>query len=329
MEFILTINPESDEPIIVLDDQIGYDFITGEGISGSQFGRELLTLDSLGKKKVKVYINSIGGSVMDGMTIFNSIISSKCSVDTYCVGVAASIAGVIFLAGKKRYVADYGLIMTHNPYSETGDEGEFLLRIRESLITMISARTGTSHDVISKWMDRETWMDCNEAIDCGFATDIVKSGEYNKLRVQPKETDIKSRYEECKLIMNKVFDIKNNNNNMELKEIKNEAELEMEDALVIDRPSNEVIDPKINNESDNDGDEMNKKGDLESLKAMYNELMAKYEDCNNSLITLQNEMEDSKKDRKKLEAEDMINSFIKMGKIKNETAIIDKCTKVA
>ena len=133
MEYKLTVNPDSNEPIILINDVIGCDETMGGGILGSDFEREILSLDDKGKKRIRVYINSVGGSVIDGMSIYNAIIHTKTPVDTYCVGIAASIAGVIFTAGKNRYIADYGLLMIHNPYRETGEIDEFLNRTEISL----------------------------------------------------------------------------------------------------------------------------------------------------------------------------------------------------
>ena len=63
---------------------------------------QLLYLDhSDSKKDISLYINSPGGVVMDGYNIYNAILRSKTPVDTYNVGIAASIAGVIFMAGRK------------------------------------------------------------------------------------------------------------------------------------------------------------------------------------------------------------------------------------
>ncbi len=103
MKFLYTVDPSADEPIILVNKWIGKDEIDGEGIMGDQFQAELLALDSMGKKRIQVWINSPGGIVTDGYSMYNAVIKSNTKVDTYCVGIAASIAGVLFQAGRKRY----------------------------------------------------------------------------------------------------------------------------------------------------------------------------------------------------------------------------------
>ena len=114
--FQYVVNPDSDEPIMLIDKHIGFDEKDGQGIDGAIFCRELIELDSLNKKSIKVWINSEGGIVMDGYNIYNAILKTKTKVDTVCVGIAASISAVIFQAGRNRIMNEYALLMYHNPY---------------------------------------------------------------------------------------------------------------------------------------------------------------------------------------------------------------------
>ncbi len=65
---------------------------------------------------IKVLINSPGGSVMGGLSIFTALVASEKKVITQIDGIAASIAAVIFMAGQERYMMEYGLFMIHNPF---------------------------------------------------------------------------------------------------------------------------------------------------------------------------------------------------------------------
>ena len=113
---------------------------------------------------------------MDGYKIFNAILKSKTKVDTYNVGIAASIAAVIFQAGRKRVMADYSLLMYHNPYG--GDDTE-LKKMRESLAIMIAERTSNSKEAVLKMMDKTTWIGAAEALSIGFCDEIEYSSEAN------------------------------------------------------------------------------------------------------------------------------------------------------
>lgn len=142
------------------------------GIMGDQFARELLSLDGMGKQRIKVWINSIGGSVYDAMAICNAIAKCKTPVDTYNVGIAASAAGLIAQYGRKRYMNDYALLMIHSPFSEDGEEDEALSKFKESCITMLMNKCKKEREEVTKMMDGETWLDANECMEAGFCDEV-------------------------------------------------------------------------------------------------------------------------------------------------------------
>jgi len=170
MNFKYTIDPSVDEPIMLIDKHIGMDAEDGMGIDGSEFSRELLHLDSIGKKQIQIRINSVGGSVMDGMTIYNAILKTKAKVDTYNVGICASIAGVIFQAGRNRIMADYSLLMMHNPQ---GGDKKVLKIMKESLVTMLTRKANKTEAEIAKMMDATTWLTATECLTSGLC-DLIE-----------------------------------------------------------------------------------------------------------------------------------------------------------
>lgn len=193
MEFQYCVDCNADEPIMLINRQIGASY-TEEGewdempyIDGACFQEELLCLDSMGKKRIQVWINSEGGSVLQGMNIFNAIIKSRTPVDTYNVGVAASIAGAIFMAGRKRIMSDYAQFMMH-PVS--GGDQKSMDAFKTSIATMLSAKCGIPVDTISGLMDVTTWMDANKCKDLGIATDLESTSSMNKKFVPSTMTDI-------------------------------------------------------------------------------------------------------------------------------------------
>ncbi len=332
-EYIYTINPDSNEPIMLINDIIGIcvdEYGYSYGVSGGQFQKELLSLDEKGKKKIKIYINSIGGSVKDGQSIFDAIINSKANVDTYCTGLCASIAGVIFLAGKNRFIADYGLLMTHSPYVEDGPtDSEYLTRTKDSLIRMICARTGVTEESVSNMMNTETWMNAEEAIEAGFATEIVNSGDSNKKRIT-KQTDVYAKWSECGLIMNKAFGIKNIKENMSLQKINAKLGLNedasMESTLI---EINKLLTIKNKMEEDDEDEDDEDNEAMDKMKAELKEAQDKYDACMSEMTEMKNKMAEADAQNKKQMATDMIQNFVKLGKIKNETASIEKWTNMA
>jgi len=127
--FEYCIDPLADEPIMLILKHIGnaYDDqgnITEYGVQGADFCRELLLLDNAGKRNIQIWINSVGGSVIDGYSILGAMLKTNATVDTYNIGVAASTAGWLFEAGQNRDMSDYATWMGHNPHSTDGDDPE-------------------------------------------------------------------------------------------------------------------------------------------------------------------------------------------------------------
>lgn len=180
MNFIYTIDPNAEEPIMCLDTFIGKDE-NGKGIDGAQFAKELLTLDAMGKRRIQVWINSEGGSVLDGQKIYSAILNSKCKVDTYNMGMAASISAVIFQAGRTRYMADYARLMYHNPYG--GSDKKTLDELRGSIATMVAKRANKTDQEVLSIMDRTTWINATDAQANGFSSETIPTSEANKGRL--------------------------------------------------------------------------------------------------------------------------------------------------
>lgn len=213
MRFQYTIDETADEPVMLINKHIGHDDADGAGIIGDQFQAELLKLDTMGKKRIQVWINSPGGAVMDGMNIRSAISRSKTPVDTYCVGVAASEAANIFQAGRKRVMADYAFMMIHNPYYSKAEEAntEALRSFRDSIATVLCARSGKNMEEVCRMMEQHTWLSASECFLHGFCDEIEISHEQGKPTVFPK-TNIKSAWTEYDKALNQVLNkVKPNN----------------------------------------------------------------------------------------------------------------------
>ncbi len=157
-----------------------YDSIGSEGINGAQFASELTWVANSGQfDLIKLRINCEGGSVIKGMSIFSAVINSPVPVYTYIDYLAASMGGVIALAGKKCYMAVNGLLMVHPPFNPDGEdsakEREVISKIKESLVSVFTSKTGKSDSVITQMMDAETWMNATEAKSYGFIDGVFDS----------------------------------------------------------------------------------------------------------------------------------------------------------
>lgn len=206
MEFLYTIDPSAERPIMLIDRHIGEDDEDGEGIMGDKFSRELMFLDTLNKSGIDIWINSPGGSVVDGQQIYNTILKTKTKVDTHNVGMCASIALPIFLAGRNRYMMDNATAMMH-PVS--GGDYKSRAALETAVNTMLSSRSFIPADKITEMMNRTTWL---SASDCGpdglNLCEIESSTGYNKPRKTPDADGIKASWKEYKSVVNKLIDNK-------------------------------------------------------------------------------------------------------------------------
>jgi ATP-dependent Clp protease protease subunit len=181
-------NPESDEPIFYLDKQIGANEKKPHEpfIDGDIFARELLEMDARGKKRIEIRINSEGGNVKQGMSIYGAILNTKTKVDTFCVGVAYSMAAVCFQGGRKRKMMDYAQLMYHNAYDPTDKRKKrdsFTDLTNESLNTMISKRSWKDESAVRSMMDKETFINSTDALNADLCDEVVGSDELNKPRL--------------------------------------------------------------------------------------------------------------------------------------------------
>jgi len=126
-----------------------------------------------------VRINSIGGSVIDGYSIVSAILNSKVPCNTYIDGLAASIAGVIAMSGKKCYMADFGTLMMHNPSG--GNDSNVLDLVKSTLVTILSNRTKLDEATVNNMMDAETWLSAGQCLEMGIVDEIVSSNKKLKL----------------------------------------------------------------------------------------------------------------------------------------------------
>jgi len=167
------------EAEILLYEFIGEDFF-GQGMGAKQFHDELKALGDI--SKIIVRINSPGGDVFDGNTIYNILKAHKAQVEVHIDGIAASIASVIAMAGDKIIMPENAMMMIHNPWGfAVGDAAEMrkmadaLDKIRESIVVSYRAQTDLDEKKLFEMMDEETWMTAADAVELGFADEMIES----------------------------------------------------------------------------------------------------------------------------------------------------------
>lgn len=176
-----TINSRTNEAEILLYDDIGGDFIR-PGVTASQFSAELTK--ARGVKSLTLRINSEGGDVFAGYTIYNRLVEfgKSSTINVIVDGVAASIASVIAMSGRSIRMGTGAMMMIHDPWTmAVGSADEFrraadlLDSIKAQMVEVYSARTGRPPADVAEMMSAETWMTGPEAVARKFADSLVSA----------------------------------------------------------------------------------------------------------------------------------------------------------
>lgn len=171
---------EEDRTISVYD-VIGYDYWTGEGVTAK---RVASALRGLGKGPVTVNVNSPGGDMFEGLAIYNLLREHDGEVTIKVLGLAASAASIIAMAGDTVQIARAGFLMIHNAWiyaagnrNDLREFADYLEPFDAAMADIYAARTGDSNKAIQKLMDSETWIGGSDAIDRGFADELLPSDQ--------------------------------------------------------------------------------------------------------------------------------------------------------
>ena len=141
---------------------------------------QLLYLDSLGNTDISLYINSPGGSVSAGMAIYDTMKIVKSRVNTYCIGMAASMGAFLLATGDKRYCTPEAEVMIHQPLG--GGQGQatdieimakHILHTKDKLIRIMAGYAKKDPEVLRADMERDNWMTAEEAFEYGLIDEII------------------------------------------------------------------------------------------------------------------------------------------------------------
>jgi len=164
------------ERIVILSEEVNH-------ITASLITAQLLFLEAEDPDKdIQFYINSPGGSVSDGLMIFDTMNHIKPDVQTISMGMSASMGAFLLAAGTKgkRFILPNSEVMIHQPSSGTqGQASDILIaanhikRTRERLNELMANMTGQSIETIEKDMDRDNWMNAEEAVKYGIVDHIM------------------------------------------------------------------------------------------------------------------------------------------------------------
>jgi ATP-dependent Clp protease protease subunit len=136
------------------------------------------------KKDIHIYINSPGGSVTAGLAIYDTMQFVTCDVNTYCMGMAASMGAFLLCSGTKgkRFALPNSDIMIHQvsggaqgTASDVERSVEFMYKLNRRLARIIAENTGKTEEQVRKDADRDYYMTAEEAKEYGIVDEVVKS----------------------------------------------------------------------------------------------------------------------------------------------------------
>lgn len=168
-------------------DIIGEDWWTGGGITSNKVKTQLDAHKDA--KTIKVLMNSPGGDAFEGLAIQSLLKRTGARIEIEIVGLAASAATVIAMAGDSIAIHEGALFMIHPAWtfamgnkSDLRKTADFLEKVDGGILDIYARRTGRPADEITPLFEATTWMTAHEAVDEQFATEVIaaKSGSDSK-----------------------------------------------------------------------------------------------------------------------------------------------------
>lgn len=277
------------------------------GVDGSLIANEIHYINEYNSQNngeaiecIEVKINSPGGSVQDGLSICDAILTSKIPVTTNIVGMAYSMAGVVAMCGHKKVMNDYATFMMHNVSG--GDNEEVLDLLTNSLATIFDNNTALTLDKCRELMNMETWLSAKECLAYGLIDEITTT--------KIKKPNAKTVNELCEFY-NKITNTKINkmekiigflNLNADASET---VVLEKVTAVVLEKEA--AVNKTTEVTSENDA----LKVENEALKAEKEALAAKLQ-----------AFEDIEKEKEEVAKSDVLKEAVNAGKITEESKAI-------
>lgn len=170
------IHNEAGGRVLRLEGPIDDESFWGDEVTPKAFREDL----NAGTEDITVWINSPGGNVFAAAEIYTMLRDYPGSVTVKIDAIAASAASVIAMAGSKVLMSPVAMLMIHDPSTiamgNTKDMEKAIAtlnEVKESIINAYAAKSGLSHNRISKLMENETWMNAKKAVELGFADEVL------------------------------------------------------------------------------------------------------------------------------------------------------------
>lgn len=186
---------------ISIHGEIGYE------ADASEFIKELRAHDEL--SVVNLSIHSPGGSVSDGLAIYNALLSHPAKVYAHVEGIAASAASFILMAGDVITMPEDSFLMIHNAWSvAVGDaddmrkQADIIEKHQDMIVNIYAKRTGLAEKALKDMMADETWMNASEALELNFIDTISE-----KIGIAARIKEFKDKFKSLPVDINSEIDI--------------------------------------------------------------------------------------------------------------------------
>ncbi|MDP5043744.1 MULTISPECIES: ClpP family protease [unclassified Leeuwenhoekiella] len=142
----------------------------------------LMYLDAISHKEIQLYINSPGGYVTAGFSIYDTIKSIKSPVSTICTGLAASMGSILLSVGEKgrRFIQPHARVMIHQPSggargqaSDIEITAQEILKTKELSAKILADNCGQDFEKVMKDFNRDHWMGAEESVSYGIVDGVI------------------------------------------------------------------------------------------------------------------------------------------------------------
>lgn len=175
---------DDDENSISILDVIGQDY-WGDGVTSNRIAAALRSIGA--NEPVTVNINSPGGDMFEGIAIYNMLRAHKGEVTVKILGMAASAASIIAMAGDNIQIGRPSFFMIHNAWivaignrNDLRDAADYLEPFDAAMADVYVARTGQDTKAVQSMMDRETWIGGSDAVAKGFADGLLDAEDVSE-----------------------------------------------------------------------------------------------------------------------------------------------------
>ena len=173
-----------DEHSISIYDAIGQDPWSGEGVTTKRIAAALRSVKGA---EVTVNINSPGGDMFEGLAIYNLLRDYSGKVTVKVLGLAASAASIIAMAGDEIRIARAGFLNIHNCWVVALGNRQDLLEVAsrlepfdQAMAEIYATRTGSQRSAMQQLMDADTWLNGSSAVEQGFCDELLTSDDVTR-----------------------------------------------------------------------------------------------------------------------------------------------------